>query len=260
MLRATCAGFVLLSAISQAATTVYNPGDLFIGFRQAGNNTDYLVNIGSASGFTGASGPITLSIGDIATDLSSVFGNNWATDATLSWGIFGGSSLAGAGSDPARTLYASRENPDGGTATAWNTAASQGTTDGKIQSVGTAYAGKESTVNSSVGLIQTNIGTSANNAYGSYQPGGVNAGPGNLAFGYFNPSIEGNDADGITDASLALFRLQQGPSSPGSLVGSFSIGGDGTVTFSPVPEPSAMAVLASAAGLLVFRRRKPVNA
>ena len=162
------------------ATTSYTAGDLFLGFRQAGNNSDYLVNIGQASLYTGAASTITLSKGNIAADLSTVFGGGWDSDNTICWSVSGTTHISTVGNDPPRTIYASKMSA-GSSTTPWTCAFSLSTADSKITSMATAYKSKASTTNSNYGIIQNNVSVSVNNAYASYQPGGVNVGAGNLS-------------------------------------------------------------------------------
>jgi len=224
------------STAHATTTTAYAAGDLFIGFRQAGNNSDYLVNIGQASLYTGATSTRTLTIGNIAADLSVALDSGWATDSNVSWGVVGTNHLTvtNGGNDPSPTLYASKISTGTGT-TPWTCAFSLSTADSKITGMAAAYRGKTPTINSSVGLIQNNISTSSNNAYASYQPDGVNVGAGNLSFGYFNPTIEASSNSGITATTLNLYRVPEGSADPGTLVGSFTISADGSVTFTPAP-------------------------
>jgi len=203
---------------------------------------------------------MTLSLGSIGSDLVSIFGSEWATDSTVKWGVAGTTHLSTVGADVAKTIYASRAgNVESasrtvGTATAWNNAAVLSTPDSKISSMASSYRDKSSTANSDVGLIQANISTSANNAYASYQPNGVNTGTGNLAFGYFNPTIEGS-----VTSSLALFRLLQGNTDPANAVGTFAISGSGTsatISFEAVPEPASVALGLLSSMMLMTRRRR----
>ena len=56
-LSAAAAAFLLAVAPSPADSLSYQPGDLFLGFRAnagVGATQNYLVNLGSASKFTGA--------------------------------------------------------------------------------------------------------------------------------------------------------------------------------------------------------------
>ena len=231
-------------------TTTYNTDDLFIGFSQNGNNSDYLVDIGQASTYREATSTITLSLGNIAADLTAVFGSGWATDGTVSWGIAGTTHLSTVGSDPAHTIYASRK---GATATPWKDAASLSTPDSRITSMATAYNGKTYTSNSQVGLIQNSISTQQNNAWASYQPGGANATgtSAGVSFSYFNPTILASSTNGITDttAKLAVFRLVSGDTNDGVAIGTFSINSSGTVTFTPAAAASAFAAWTTAHSL-----------
>jgi hypothetical protein len=255
------ASLALVTAVN-ATTTTYTTGDLFIGFHKSGVDSDYLINIGQASIYStaSASGTMTLSLGSIGTDLVSIFGSGWATDSTVKWGVAGTTRLATVGADAPMTIYASRAgNVESatravGTATAWNSAAALGTPVSKIHSMASAYRSKDSTANSSVGLVQTNIGTSSNNAYASFQPSGSNTGTGNLAFGYFNPTIEGS-----VTSSLALFRLLEGNTNPANAVGTFAISGSGdsaTISFEAVPEPASVALGLLSSMMLMTRRRR----
>jgi len=233
-----------ITATTHGATTTYAAGDLFLGFRRTGNTADYLVNIGQASLYTGATSTKTIS--SLASDLGTVFGSDWASASDVFWGVCGTNHITttNGGNDPTNTIYATRIS----TRSAWNSAVSLSTPDSKITSMATAYRSKTSTANNPAGLIQNNIGTTSNNAYASYQPDGVNTGTGNLAFGYFNPSIEGNSSNGISTTTLNLYRLAQGSTDAGTLVGTFTISSGGTVTFTPAVT-SAFAAWASSHSL-----------
>jgi len=252
-----------LTMTAKAATTTYAYDDLFIGFHKAGVTSDYLVNIGQASNFT-AMGPnttATLDLGSIAADLVTAFGPGWATDPNVRWGVVGTSHTAIVGSDGQdgnMTIYASHQG-NAWDSTPWNSAFVLSNADSKISSMASSYRNQLSTANSPVGLIQSNIATSANNAYASYQPGGVNTGVGNLSFGYFNPTIEAGSTNGITDAtgaSLALFRLTEGNSNPAQPEGTFSISNGGIVSYVSVPEPASATLGLLGAAIMIVRRRR----
>src|SRR4051794_22885280 len=106
--------FLAILGVSEASAVTYQAGDLFLGFRATGapgSTKDYLVNIGQASQFTAAAAPLTLSVGDLATDLnaSSLFDSNWKNRADVFWSISGPvGQFAAVGADPAKTLYATR--------------------------------------------------------------------------------------------------------------------------------------------------------
>jgi len=257
---ATLVGAAMTMA-ANAATTSYTADDLFIGFTKTGSTQDYLVNIGQASNYTSQtpSTTVTLSIGNIDTDLKAIFGSGYATDSTVQWGVIGTTRLSTVGSDPAHTIYASRAG-DALTATPWTTGSSGtlSTADAKIATMASNYNSKTSTANSNVGLIQSNIGTASNGAFASYQPGGANAtgAASNLSFAYFTPTILAGGGSGISSDNLALFRLAAGASAPSSPEGTFSISSGGTVSFTSVPEPTSAALGLLGTVLMVARRRR----
>lgn len=222
----------------------YNAGDVFLGFHASGGTgvtQDYLVNLGQVSQFTSASSAFTVpGIGNIAADLTATFGANWNTRADVLWGVSATVGLTALGSDPAKTLYASREQPAPGTPSpGWNRGSStaQGTTNSKMSAMGNAFAQTAgvpnmSTANSPVALIQL---TTDVNCYASYQPGGTtaNSGPApGTSFATYNPTIEGTFTNGTAGTVLDFVRLAPG-SGPGTIIGTFTIDNSGVLTFTP---------------------------
>lgn len=246
----TFAAAALCSFSAHAAPVTYTADDLFLGFRASGGTgatQTYLVNIGQASKFTGIGqgSSFSVNVGNIGADLTQIFGSNWSSRADVFWSVSGTTGLlSGVGSDPAKTLYATKaESPAGTLAIPWNRAVenTQGPAASKMTGLAQAFAQtagspNQSTGNSSSAVIQN---TSDVNNYASYQPGGTsqNAGPQpGISFAYFNPSIEGNFATGVSGSALDLFRLVLG-SGAGERLGVFTLSSDGTLTFSG-PTPS----------------------
>ena len=243
-----------------AADLTYNPGDLLMGFRVTGGTglgTSYVVNIGQASQFlsgdgsTGAATVVTPSLNGVATDLAALFGANWATRADLYWSVSGTSSFdAAVGSEPAKTLIASKERPIPGqvlTSTSrWQRAGvfTQGGPSNAMGALGSAFALKPgnstpnaSTANNPRGLAQTNTDI---NSYASFQPGGTveNSGPApGISYAYFNPTIEASFAKGTSGSVLELHRMRPG-SGAGDVLGTLTLSDTGTLTFSPLPAPT----------------------
>jgi hypothetical protein len=231
-------------ASGAGAAVTYNNGDLFLGFRAAGGNgftKDYLVNVGPASQFTGASAPLNLNLGNIGADLSSsgLYGNSWFGRSDLFWGVSGTvGSFSAVGSDPQKTLYATRARTSKTVqSTPWqrDSDTGQGITTSKINGQANAYTSGTASGNASTAIIQN---TSGINSYASFQPGGVNAGPApGISYQAFNPTIEGSfDPDaGTANSILDLYRLV--PSSTqfqdGEYLGFFTISTAGVVTFVP---------------------------
>ena len=112
------------------------------------------------------------------------------------------------------------------------------------------------------------------NAYANYMPGGStdagHATSGNIAWGFFNPTSEGNFSQGTSGVDLNYIQLVPGtPGTPGTDEGIFQLSGDGNLlTFTPqalVPEPSSYVTLGvlGALALLGFqmnKRRQASNA
>lgn len=245
------AALVFIASSAQAQT--YTENDLFLGFRSTSGSQCYVVNIGQASQFTGASGPVTVSgLGNIAADLEVVFGSDWnGNRPDMLWSVSGTTgSFAAVGSDPLKTLYATRERTSPGTQSApWIRASdtAQGTTTNLMIGLGTTYITYGATANSpGKGVIQTNTDI---NSYASYQPGGDNSGPSpGTSFKAFNPTIEGTFTTGVAGSVLDLYRsvVKTANNQPAELVGTFTIATDGTLTFTPaVSGPGTIAFSAA---------------
>ncbi len=255
------------SLAAQTATT-YTDGDLFIGFRASGNpgaSDNYLLNIGQASTFrnqaVGTSRVLTL--GNTGADLSVLYGANWSTRSDVLWSASGGALQGSVGADGPRTIYYS--NRAGGDAWTNETFSTLSFPRTQLASQANGYqfeqngAQKFSTLNSTVGLIQNEAEVNGN-AYGTFQ---VDAGPNAASYNFFNGGGENNFGNGVAGASLDLFRISPTPigtpgGSPGDLIGQFTINQAGLVTFTAVPEPGTvglMAIAALAGAFVYFRRR-----
>ncbi len=239
------AGMALVPTRVEAQAPVsYTAGDVFLGFRASGGtgaSKDYLVNLGQASQFTGAAGPITVDVGGgISADLSATFGAGWATRADLFWSVSGSpSNVVTVGSDVAKTLYATKAQASVGTlnTTGWlrQGSTTQGSASSKMLGMAQAYAltagvPNNSTANSTKAIIQNKTDA---NSFASYQPGGTttNSGPTpGISYAYFNPTVEGSPSGSV----LEFYRLVPGTSgSPGELIGLFALSDGGALTFVP---------------------------
>jgi hypothetical protein len=237
--------FVALPAYGQSPVT-YNPDDLLLGFRAsggAGATQDYVVNLGPASQFTAGGGAFAVAgLGNIAADLTAIFGANWKTRADVFWSVSGTpGNFTAVGGDAARTLYATRERVEPDTQSPlWprRSSTAQGATASKMSGLSKAYTTdpdtfgtRTSTANSPVGIIQD---VTENNSYASYQPGGTVANSGGISFAAFSPSIEGSFANGTAGTVLDLVRMvPTPPSGDGDFVGTFTISDTAVVTFTP---------------------------
>ena len=248
-----------LTSTARAATSA--DGDLFLGFRASsgtGSTKAYMVNLGQASQFTGATGPITVTTSAVGADLVTNFGSSWKTRSDVFWGVAGTTgSFNTVGTDPEKTIYATRAQSILGTqSTPWKRA-SESTQAGwtnKMVAMMTAFNGSTSgTASNSV--VQQNPDTTNN--WASYQPGGTlaNSGPApGISFAAFNPTIEGDFTNGTSGSILDLYRMAYTPTSGqnGDYLGRFILNDSGVLTFIPVAAFGTNTVqLASATGSVV---------
>ena len=242
---AVLAAVVGLSVATPAAqAAAYNDGDVFLCFRATGGQsgtTDYMVNLGPVTQFTGAAGAI-LSVplgGDTLTDLATIYGDDWSTRGDLLWSISGTQRSAGNGF-PAVTMFATKEEPSPGTqSTPWQRVSINSglVPAGKMQSMGTRYAAGTTSDGGGSQLVSTNNpsalsqDTTASTCYAAFMPGGASAG-GAVAFGYFDTAlgIESTFANGPAQSVLDFYKLLPG-SGAAALVGGFRMNADGTLTF-----------------------------
>jgi hypothetical protein len=196
------------------AATADADGDLFLGFRAAGETQDYLVNLGQPGSL--ASG----SIANVGAQLATTFGDNWYDRTDLFFSIIGGNSN-GAGSDPANTLYATRSISAPWARLGDGPAASATTL---ISALGNTFADNTATAGNS--LLQTAAG---NNSYASFQPGGTRENSAGISFATFSPSNEGTPK-----TLLYLNRLTPTSAAAGVVrFGTVGLSVGGVVTFTP---------------------------
>ncbi len=239
-----------LAATASALPSTYSPGDFLLGFRQVGNTNSVVVDLGPIADFTSLQN-FTINAG---STLSAQYGSGWATDST----VF--SSLAATDSGDKTSFVTSPEyltGPNAGPATVWPRLTPTNSTifQNKINNLGNEFT--------SAGGVQAKTDP---NAYANFMPGGTtdagHATSGNIAWGFFNPTSEGNFDQGAAGVALDLIQLAPG-SGPGTDLGIFQLSGDGnTLTYTPnvVPEPSSYAATTigalALAGLLINQRRK----
>ena len=243
LLALGCAGTFAATASAQLPTT-YTQGDFLVGFRQVGNSNSTVVDIGPISSFTS---PESFSIG-AGSILSMQYGAGWASDATVYF------SLVATDSGDNTNYVTSPQYLTGqnaGPAKVWSrlTNTNSNIFQGKINNFGNEFTSR--------GEVQPKTDP---NAYENFMPGGTtdagHAGPGNVAWAYFNPTSEGNFGQGTSGVTLDTIQLVPG-SGPGTNLGDFSLSNDGnTLTFTPfgalVPEPSSYVALAVCGVLALF--------
>ena len=273
---AVLAAAAVLATSAQAAGTQvsYTSGDLFLGFEVSGGSSDYVVNLGLANQFSGATTPLTFQLS--TADLSSVFGTSWATNsgtsADVQWGVIGNDQNNGAGvgtqtgnTDGKSVWYTLGETVSGTPNTAPSAlgASSLNVISNKIKNLDSAtsggFNGKTSTSDTTNAIEES---ATAANSWTSFSPGTYSGG---TAFGIgteIEQASSGNNT-GPTDSVLDLFQANSGQTA--NLLGEFSLSSSGVLTFDPaqslaVPEPSAYALGITALVLFgVLKRRKSIQ-
>lgn len=207
------------------------PNDIYAGFRSTagGQTRSYLVKLGNYTTLfstVGEGGSVSLNLGNLGADLSSEFGSDWFSSASLHWGIFGSSQ-----SENNQLVFGSRERPTPSTpATPWPVISdSSGTlrniVSGAIGSVLNGidgYRGRLSTPNSLVAAFQLNDAKASSYNFQVASASGDFGGTTDWT------SIEGNFAPSASK-TLDLFRTG---STTVLRVGTFTISGSGSITFS----------------------------
>ena len=278
---------------ANAANSFYAPGDLVLFFQQDGGTQTVYANLGNASTLyrgaaTGAAGGTnSLNFLDLSSTLSTAFGAGWASDTSLYAGlagVWGTSNTLGnlQDGDPQRTLYVSAARSGVGTIGQANSSPADMVLAGN-SALTTAATGIQTQNNIlensyATAVAQSPVGTSQidnqntfslgiqNAAFNSSVAGGVQQ---KGSAGVFSASF--GDA-GSTEFALDLYRFQGRDNIAtqvgfgeglrlGTYEGTVSVGTDGQVSFTAVPEPSTYALLGLSALVIgyVVRRRRAQN-
>ncbi len=238
-----------LTGSTARAVLSYTAGDLFLGFRASGGTgatQDYLVNIGQLSQFSLQNGAsFSLSLGNIGADLTSLYGADWNTRSDVFWSVSGTDYDGGAVIVP--TLYATkpRNFADLGTpSTPWKgrSTSLQTSTASQFQALHIYYTQNgTATVNSAAATFQD---ASADNSYAFFTAQA-------LDFDVWQ-TIEGSFLNGASGTVLDYYKIDPVFNQNAARLGIFTINNAGTVTFTAVPEPATLALLAMA--LVIFLR------
>jgi hypothetical protein len=249
---------------SAHAQATYNAGDLIIGFQQSGAGNSYEVDLGSVTQFINPSSS-TLTFDLSVSDLSSDF-TSWNSDSqgatSVQWGVIGGSnksangdlSLSGGVTLPADTLF---YTIPGSTAPTEKSSASQQTYLNNIAVLDSQFNGVTTTAGSTSNLQAVNIASSATGSF-AYENGTKdNFGLG----GAINTAILTSTSTGPISNALNLYELtptNADVTQPTTLLGSFTLGSDGSLTFdaAAVPEPSTYALMGLSTAFLIWRLRR----
>lgn len=241
----------LVGVSAYAAPVTANFNDLILGFRASGGtgaSDNLVVDLGSITKFTGASG--TINVTQLAAaDLSAIYGSSWSNRIgnDLYWGVVGttGRTAAGPGGQPSRTLWASSVETTGGTSTAWTrgTSTSQGSASAIIEGVYTGGPASLSGANATANSASAADVIAASS--GSWSSQELNSG--GVAFGFFNPISSFDSAGAGFNAFKAdLYELRPiagTDSNPGTLLGTFTLSTTGVLTFTAAATtPTAPAI------------------
>ncbi len=205
-----------------------NDGDLFMGFHSPGATNEYLWNIGQYTKFDGKPVGFKFVLGNIGTDLTTVFGASWATNTNVKWGSAGTF-------DATAQLFATKAEPMVGVfALPWqrHSVSSQTFTGSQIDTmVFGDYAGQRATPNNRTAVIHDTTGLS----WTSYQDGPNSPG---ASFQTWVPTIEAPTIlpsdGGIVNTRLDLFRIDPdntGTDPDADYIGTLSIDTLGNVLF-----------------------------
>jgi hypothetical protein len=252
----TAAAGFLWSLNAPAQIFTYNNGDLLLGFRTPSGTSDLVVDIGSASLYANATGPITIS--------GNYFTSSQLTDAGLSlnnldFSVFGDISPAHPGLGTVNTLWVTDPQLNNVIeATPWTpqTSAQQAITRSQMESIAygatyTSYgegASADNTISAVIVPSSLNLGGEGALSYTT----GIGS-HGNFAgdFGSNNNIEQDTTAtftSGTDPVRTDLFEMT--PGSGATYLGYFELDPNGTLTFDPQPVPEPTTLAAFGMGLI----------
>jgi hypothetical protein len=270
--RLIIAGLLALSSavIGNAAPVTAAVGDLILGFSAStgstGAATNLEVDLGNVGSFFQADQGGTLVAGQVVdlssklalTDLSSTYGT-WQSNAGLTWGVAAASAKSPSSTIVDGTAYKS---------TIW--AATQKSSPLTVLGLASAQAAPVGNINGiATGTGGLNGATAAGTSVSALMAASGGASWSTLAV------TGGNTYNGLplttligtnaTVSQLDLYQLVPNTSgTPGKLLGTFSLFGDGSTQYltftsvSAIPEPSTYAMIlgVAALGFVMLRRRQ----
>jgi len=277
------AAVLAFSVSAHAATVDYDAGDLVMSFYTksgTGSTLNVSVSLGDlATAFRGDlnggsvltgstywtsnnNGTFSFNLGTaLGTVLSSAYGSDWYSRSDLYWGISGvltNSPSAGAvNGDPRRTVYVSHD------ASAPSYSGFGASSIGSAATNMTGFQGAFDAMQADNG--QTLVATYADSTSNSYEYWQYN---GDTRLADWNTFSGANSSVSTTLAVDRILALTTGANPTGTVgngqsIGTFSLGSNGTLTFSAVPEPSTYGLLIGGlltVGFMMWKRRRVANA
>ena len=235
-------GLVLSSGALQAAPFLYGPGDLVLAFRQSGNASDYVVNLGKATNFNAVPVGTTIPVPNLS---SSQFESAFPSVNGVSWSVASANRPPLDANYPLQTLWVSAPREQSGVQSLpWLRKGQfvQGTAGAQIDAVGVNAASASSNQpggpdNTAAGVV---IPSSSDFAISAVIGDG-----GNYA-GTFQGLVENTTAADFDGAPanvsrLDLYELIPGTTAAGTLntpgrhLGYFELKPDRSLTFSNIP-------------------------
>lgn len=241
-------GFAGLTGALQAAPFLYSPGDLVLAFRQTGNASDYVVNLGKATNYNALAAGTSVPLANLST---AQLGSAFASLNGLRWSVAGANRPPGDANYPLQTLWVTAPRADVAVQSPpWLRKGQflQGNAGSQIDGVGVNAALSSSLLpggpnNTAAGVV---IPVDAPFAIGpAFGPDGnyVGAFQGSVE----NVTADDFDGDPANVSRSDLYELLPGTTAagtlntPGRFLGYFELKPDGTLTFNtgstPPPTP-----------------------
>ena len=236
-LTAVVGGFALFTGGAHAAPFLYGPGDLVLAFRQTGNASDYVVNIGKAINYSTLPTGATLAVTNLsASQLTSAF----PSVNGLAWSVAAAHRPPADTNFPLQTIWITAPRFDIATQSpAWLRKGQfiQGTAASQIDAVGVNAAAYSSSQPAGDNNTVTGVVIPASSDY-AFTPLIGDA----ADYGSFQGNVENRTPDDFdSSASIVvrsdLYELLPGASAegtlnaPGRYLGYFELKPDGTLTF-----------------------------
>lgn len=244
-LRAALAALAMLPAALEAASFAYSPSDLLLTFRQSGNASDLVVNVGKASAFNALPAGTTIPVGALAADQ---FSSAFPSINGVSWSVSGANRPPADPNYPVQTLWISRAREVPVTQSLpWlrKGVYYQGTAGGQIAGIGANTVSASSILpagpdNNGIGVVIPSTGDFSISPL---------LGDGGDFAGTFQGTVEAStaadfDSDPSNVSRIDLYELLPGSTATGTLnnparyVGYFELKPDASLTFNTLlPAP-----------------------